>query len=43
MSEYWFSMIRIFPYEERIVDYVLLRENTGLRKPVFVHVLQSAS
>ena len=32
MLEYGFSLTRIFPYKDRIVDFVLIRENTGQRK-----------
>ena len=43
MPEYWLSVSRIFPYKDRIVDYVLLREKTDQKKPVFLHILRSAS
>ena len=35
MAEYGFSLTRIFPYQDRIVDYVLKKERTGQGKPVF--------
>ena len=35
MSEYGFSLTRIFSYKDRVVDTVLIRENTGQRKPIF--------
>ena len=35
MPEYRFSLTRIFPYKDKIYDYVLIREDTGQRKPVF--------
>ena len=38
-KEYRFSLIPIFPYKGRIFGSVLIRENTGLRKPVFWHIL----
>ena len=30
-----------FPFKDRIYDSVLIRENTGQRKPVFCHLLRS--
>ena len=41
MPEYGFSLNRIFPYKDRIYDYVLIREDTGQRKPVFWNFLRS--
>ena len=41
MQKYGFSLTLILPYKERIVDSVLLRENTGHWKPVFSHILCS--
>ena len=41
MWEYGFSLTRILPYNGKIVDSVLTRENTGQRKPVFSHILCS--
>ena len=41
MSEYGFSLARIFPYKGRIADSVLIRENKGQRKPVFWYILRS--
>ena len=42
MQKYEFLLIRIFPYKvESIVDSVLIRENTGQRKPVYSHILHS--
>ena len=35
MPEYGFSLIHIFPYYDRIVNFFLIPENTGQRKPVF--------
>ena len=29
MGEYQFSLARILPYKDKIVDFVLIRENTG--------------
>ena len=43
MPEYGFSQARILPYNDRIVEAVLQRENTGQRKPVFWHILRSGS
>ena len=36
-----FSLTRVFPYKDGIVDFVLMGENTGQRKPVFWHILRS--
>ena len=36
MSEYGYSLTRIFPYKDRIV-----RQKKGQRKPVFWHILRS--
>ena len=41
MGEDEFSLPRIRPYKDRIVDSALIRENTGQRKPVFSHILCS--
>ena len=41
MQECGFLRTRILLYKERIVDSVLIRENTGQWKPVFSHVLCS--
>ena len=35
MQEYEFSPTRIFPYKDKIVDFVLIRENTGQKNPYF--------
>ena len=35
MREYGFSLTRIFPNKDRIVDTILIRENTAQRKPAF--------
>ena len=43
MPEHEFSLIRIFLYMDSIYDSVLVQENTGHRKPVFLHVLCSAN
>ena len=37
-SQYGFSLIRNFPYKDRILDSVL-KENSGQRKPMFWHIL----
>ena len=39
MPEYGFSLARIFPYKERIVDFVFMWESAGQKKPVFWHIL----
>ena len=39
MREYWAFLTLVFPYKDRIEDYVLVRENTGQRKLVFSHIL----
>ena len=41
MREYGFSLIHVLPYKGRIVDSVLMLENTDQWKPVFSHVLCS--
>ena len=41
MPEYGFSLTRIFLYKDRIYNYVLIREDTGQRKPVFWNILCS--
>ena len=41
MREYGFLLTLIFPYKERIIDSVLVRENTGQWRPVFLHNLWS--
>ena len=41
MREYGFSMSRMFPCKDKIVDFVLIQENTGQRKPVFSQILCS--
>ena len=41
MREYEFLLTRILPYKGKIYDFVLIRENTGQRKPVFSHILCS--
>ena len=35
----WLSLTCILPYKDRIYDFVLIRENTGNWKPVFLHIL----
>ena len=40
MAEFGFSLTRIFPYKDRILDSVFLREYTGQRKPVFWYILR---
>ena len=42
MRENGFSLTCILPYKERIGDSVLIPENTGQWKPVFLHLLYSA-
>ena len=42
MPKYKFSLAGIFPYKTRIYDSVLIRENTGQKKTVYWHILQSA-
>ena len=39
MREYGFSLTRILPYRDRIIDSVLIWENTGQWKPVFFSIL----
>ena len=41
MQEYGFSLIYILQNKDRIYDFVLIRENTGQRKRVFLHFLCS--
>ena len=41
MRAYWFSLTRIFPYKDRIVDSVLIWEYTVQWKPVCWHILRS--
>ena len=41
MPEYEFSLIRIFPYKDKIVDPVLIEKKTGQRKTVFWHTFHS--
>ena len=41
MPEYGFSLTRIFRYKDRIVDFVLIPESAGQRKPVFWHILRN--
>ena len=36
MQEHGFTLTRIFPYKDRIYDFVLIREDTGQWKPVFL-------
>ena len=40
MPEDGFSLTRVFPYKDRIVNFVLIGENTSPRKPVFWHILR---
>ena len=40
MREYRFSLVRIFPHNNRILEFVLIGENTGQRKPVFCVFMQ---
>ena len=41
MPEQGFSMALYFPYKDRILDSVHIRENTDQRKPVFWCVLRT--
>ena len=41
MSDYGFSLTRIFPYKDGIYDSVLIRENTDNRKPVLWYIFWS--
>lgn len=41
ISKYRFSVTRIFPYKDKIIDSVLIRENTGQRKLVCLYILRS--
>ena len=41
MQEYGFSLTRILPYKDRILDSDLKWENTGQWKPEFSHVICS--
>ena len=41
MQEYVFALTRTLPCKDRIYDSVLIRENTGQRKPVFLNILCS--
>ena len=43
MQECWFSLTRIFPYKDEILDSVFIQENTGQRRNVFSHILHSVS
>ena len=43
MPEYGFFLTCISPYKDRIYDYVLTREETGQRKPVYCNILRSGS
>ena len=40
MPKYGFSLTRILPYKAWIVDFVLIRDNTGQRKLVFQYILR---
>ena len=40
-AKHGFSLTRIFPYEDRIYDSVIIRENMGQRKPVFLKNLHN--
>ena len=35
------SLSCVFPYKDKMVDFVLIRENAGKRKPVSSHILHS--
>ena len=41
MPEYRFSLTGIFPFKERISDYILIQEDMAQRKPVFWNILLS--
>ena len=41
MPEYGFSLTRIFLYKAIIVDFVLIQENMGTRKPILSQILHS--
>ena len=38
MREYGFYLSRIFPYKDKIVDSVLIREKAGQRTTIFSHI-----
>ena len=40
MLEYGFYLSRIFSYKDKIVDSVLIREKTGQRATIFLHILR---
>ena len=42
MREYWFSLTCVLPYKGRIVDSVLIRENTdgSVKTPVVAYFMQ---
>ena len=41
MPEYEFALTRIFPYKNRVSEFVLTWENSDHRKPVFWNILLS--
>ena len=41
MSEYRFSLTGNLPYKDRIIDSVLIQENTEQIKPLFWHILRN--
>ena len=41
MPEYGFSLTCMFLYKARIVDFVLIQENMGTRKPTLSQILHS--
>ena len=43
MPEYKFSLICIFPYNDRIEDFTFIREHAGQKNPVFWHMLGSVT
>ena len=43
MPGYGFSLTWLFPYKDRIVDSVLVREYAGQRKTVICYILHSIS
>ena len=41
MQQYWFSLAHFFLYKDSVVGSVFIRENTGERKHLFLHILRS--
>ena len=42
IPDYGFSLSLISLYKDMIVDFVLIQENTGHRKPILWHILRIA-